>query len=126
MTVIFFDVWLDTSKVTPDTLPALKAGLSADFKLPTEHVDRLLDGASHCLKRACDAAQANEIAKRFERWGVAVRLEPTENANVGANSVPQPAGSTTMTLAPAGAPIPSLARDQTPPDVSTEHLHVID
>lgn len=130
MTDATMDIWLDSARYGRETRAELRDKLVQTFKLPTQQADVLINGNSHRIKRACSPEEAEKLSQQFSSWGIDLRIEVTANSKEVSTGVKAGQGSedletdSAFTLAPHGDSIPNLARDKTPPNVTTDHLHL--
>lgn len=133
MTDIAMDVWLDSAGYDTNTLAVLRDNLMRVFNLPEEKADLLINGSSHRIKRSCNAEEAEKLLKQFSSWGIDLRVEIISSGEVDSTNIrppdweetkQAPTGST-LSLAPHGDTIPNLVRDKRPPNVVTDHLHLV-
>ena len=132
MTDANMDIWLDSAQYDRETLERLRDNLVRAFQLPESQANVLINGNSHRIKRSCSADEADKLTKQFAAWGIELRVElKMPETGESSNDTPPekeeskqvPVGSA-FSLAPHGDTIPNLARDKTPPNVATDHLHL--
>ena len=130
MTDATVDIWLDSDRYDRKIRAELRDKLVQTFNLPTHQADVLINGHSHRIKRACSPEEAEKLSQQFSSWGVDLRIETIANSQeASSGSKPGPGSEdletdSKFTLAPHGDSIPNLARDKTPPNVTTDHLHL--
>lgn len=130
MTDATMDIWLDSDRYGRETLAELRDKLVQTFNLPAHQADVLINGNSHRIKRACSPKEAEKLSQQFSAWGVDLRIEITANSKEASTGSQAGQGSedletdSAFTLAPHGDSIPNLASDKTPPNVTTDHLHL--
>lgn len=133
MTTVAMDVWLDSAGYDTKTLAVLRDNLMRAFSLPEEQANVLINGNSHRIKRSCAAEEAEKLLTQFSSWGIALRVEVLSSSDVDSTDNRPPDSETTqqvltgstLSLAPHGDTIPNLVRDKRPPNVVTDHLHLI-
>ena len=133
MTDAAMDVWLDSAQYDGETLEALRDNLIQAFNLPATKAAVLVNGNSHRIKRSCTIKEAETLIKQFAAWDIDLRVEVIAAENLDSmnrstsntKTVKQAPLGSTLSLAPHGDPIPNIARDKTPPNVDTDHLHLL-
>ena len=139
MTEANMDIWLDSAKYDRETLEELRDNLMQAFNLPVSQANVLINGNSHRIKRSCTAGEADKLIKQFASWGIELRIDlnvpekvesltetlPENEASPEKAAIKQAQVESMFTLAPHGDTIPNLARDKTPPNVATDHLHLV-
>ena len=127
MTDACVDVWLDSAGYDDELRNELKNQLATVFNLPISQAEVLTNGQPHRIKRACSTKEAQRLLEQFSSWGIRLRVETAESSIAPSEGMSQTAkGDATFTLAPPGDSIPNLLRNKTPPDVRTDHLHLLD
>lgn len=123
------DVWLDGKALSEAQLSTLKVNLQQSFKLSLTQALLLVNGRSHRIKRSCTEKDASQLVSQFERWGIPLRVEPSD-VLTDQQTVSEPSlkGSPAppFTLARAGARIPTQAAMTESVKVSTDHLQLLD
>lgn len=133
MTDAKMDIWLDSAQYDRETLERLRDNLVQAFQLPKSQANVLINGNSHRIKRSCSADEADKLTKQFAAWGIELRVElKMPETGESSNDTPpekeeskQVPVESAFSLAPHGDTIPSLVRDKTPPNVATDHLHLV-
>lgn len=120
------DIWLDSGEYNEETLAQLRDHLVQVFKIPPGQADILTNGNSHRIKRDCSSLEAEQFVKQFLSWNISLRIEQDSNETCSQNGqTPIPTSPPVFTLASHGEIIPNLKRDKTPPNVTTDHLHLV-
>ena len=127
------DIWLDSAKYGQKTLEELRDNLIQVFNLSANQAEVLINGSSHRIKRSCTPEEAEKLIKQFKFWGVDLRVEITPPGDINSLNASEPRKNesqqvptgATLSLAPHGDTIPNLPRDKTPPNVTTDHLHLL-
>ena len=133
MTDAAMDIWLDSAQYDGETLKALRENLMQAFNLPANQAAVLINGNSHRIKRSCTIEEAEKLIKQFAAWGIDLRVEviaaeqldSINRSTANTKMVTQLRADATLSLAPHGDTIPNLLRDKTPPNVVTDHLHLL-
>ena len=133
MTDAAMDIWLDSAQYDGETLEALRDNLIQAFNLPANQAAVLVNGNSHRIKRSCTIEEAEKLIKQFAAWDIDLRVEVIGAENLDSSNksaahtktVTQVPANATLSLAPHGDTIPNLLRDKTPPNVVTDHLHLL-
>lgn len=133
MTDANMDIWLDSAQYDRETLERLRDNLVRAFQLPESQANVLINGNSHRIKRSCSADEADKLTKQFAAWGIELRVElKMPETSESSNDTPpekeesrQEPVESVFSLAPHGDTIPNLVRDKTPPNVATDHLHLV-
>ena len=133
MTDAAMDIWLDSAQYDGETLEALRENLMQAFNLPANQAAVLINGNSHRIKRSSTIEEAETLVKQFAAWGIDLRVEVISAENLysmnrstsNTKTVKQAPLRSTLSLAPHGDTIPNLWRDKTPPNVVTDHLHLL-
>lgn len=133
MTDANMDIWLDSAQYDRETLERLRDNLVRAFQLPESQANVLVNGNSHRIKRSCSADEADKLTKQFAAWGIELRVElKMPETGESSNDTPtekeeskQVPVESAFSLAPHGDTIPSLVHDKTPPNVATDHLHLV-
>ena len=133
MTDAAMDIWLDSAQYDGETLEALRENLMQAFNLPANQAAVLINGNSHRIKRSCTIEEAEKLIKQFAAWGIDLRVEviaaeqldSINRSTANTKTVTQLRADATLSLAPYGDTIPNLLRDKTPPNVVTDHLHLL-
>ena len=133
MTDAAMDIWLDSARCDGETLEALRDNLIQAFNLPANQAAVLVNGNSHRIKRSCTIEEAEKLIKQFAAWDIDLRVEVIAAENLDSvnrstsntKTVKQAPLGSTLSLAPHGDTIPHIARDKTPPNVDTDHLHLL-
>ena len=133
MTDAAMDIWLDSVQYDGETLEALRENLMQAFNLPANQAAVLINGNSHRIKRSSTIEKAETLVKQFAAWGIDLRVEVIAAENLysmnrstsNTKAVKQAPLQSTLSLAPHGDTIPNLLRDKTPPNVVTDHLHLL-
>ena len=123
----------DSAQYDGETLEALRDNLIQAFNLPATKAAVLVNGNSHRIKRSCTIEEAEKLIKQFAAWGIDLRVEVIAAENLDSSNksaahtktVTQVPTDATLSLAPHGDTIPNLLRDKTPPNVVTDHLHLL-
>ena len=133
MTDAAMDIWLDSAQYDGETLEALRDNLIQAFNLPANQAALLVNGNSHRIKRSCTIEEAEKLIKQFAAWDIDLRVEVIAAENLDSmnrstsntKTVKQAPLHSKLSLAPHGDTIPNIARDKTPPNVDTDHLHLL-
>ena len=120
------DIWLDSGEYNEETLAQLRDHLVQAFKIPPGQADILTNGNSHRIKRDCSSEEAEHLVKQFLSWNISLRIEQdSKETSSHHDHTPITNSPPAFKLASHGETIPTLERDKTPPNVTTDHLHLV-